>query len=169
MKLIEALKKLKDLARKAEDIRTLVKDNCARSSIETDRYENQGEKVAGWIQSHSDILKEISRLRVAIQRTNLATEVSIELGGKTVTKTIAEWILRRRELAALELRMWHGMTDRGLTEGFVKGPSGEPVELKIIRHYSPDTRDRMKDELQTEPGVIDSRLEVVNAITDLME
>ena len=39
--------------------------------------------------------QEIARLRVAITRTNLATSVTIELGGKPVTKTLAEWIQRR--------------------------------------------------------------------------
>lgn len=62
MKLIEALKKIKELQQKASDLRDLVKQNCARSSIETDKYPEQDKKVSGWIQSHSDILREILRL-----------------------------------------------------------------------------------------------------------
>ena len=97
MKIIEALKKTKDLQRKAEDIRTLIKNHSARSSLESDKYPEQEKKIHGWLQSHSDILREILRLRIAIQRTNLNTSVSIELGDKTVTKSIAEWIHRRRD------------------------------------------------------------------------
>lgn len=169
MKLIEGLKQIKDLQRKAEDLRKLVKDNCARSSIETDTYSGQAKKVEGWIQSHSDLLKEILRLRVAIQRTNIATPVTVELNGRAITKTIAEWIHRRRDLAAEELKMWNCLTDRGIKEGSGHGPSGDPLEIKIVRFYDPSERDKKKELFQSEPLLIDSKLEVVNAITDMIE
>jgi len=169
MKLIEALKKIKELQKKAEDLRNLVKNHCARSSLETDKYPEQAKKVAGWIQSHSDILKEILRLRVAIQKTNLNTNVTIELGGKGVTKTIAEWIHRRRDLATEELSMWNCLTDRGVVEGMGKVPTGDTVEVKIVRFYDPSERDNKKELYQAEPITIDSKLEVTNAITDLIE
>jgi len=38
MKLIEALKQTKDLQRKANDLRDLVKNHCAISSLETQKY-----------------------------------------------------------------------------------------------------------------------------------
>ena len=137
MKIIEGLKQIQDLQRKAEDLTTLVKKNCAISSLESPEYgEEQAEKVKGWIQAHSDILKEILRLRIAIQKTNLATEVTVELGGKQVKKTIAEWIHRRRDLAAVELSMWACLTDRGIKEGLASDPSGDPVEIKIRRFFS---------------------------------
>ncbi len=173
MKIIEALKKVKDLRRKADDLRTLVKAHCARSSIETDKYEKQDEKVAGWIQAHSDLLKELLRLQIAIQKTNLETEVTIDLQGtsvvKPVTKSIAEWIHRRRELSHIEFNMWNSLTDRGITEGMGNSPSGDPVEIKIVRFFDPSERDEMKDALLSEPSTIDGRLEIVNAITDLIE
>ena len=169
MKLIQALKKIKELQRKASDLRGLVKDNCARSSLESDRYDDQEEKVDGWIQSHSDLLKEILRIRVAIQKTNLETIVTIELGSKAVTKSIAEWIHRRRDLASDELRMWNCLTDRNIVEGQVKSPSGDPVDIKIFRFFNPSERDASKELYQSEPLIIDSKLEVVNALTDLIE
>ncbi len=169
MKLIEALKKIKELQRKAEDLRDLVKNNCARSSLETDKYPQQAQKVGGWIQSHSDILKEILHLRTAIQTTNLKTEVTIELGEKTVKKTIAEWIHRRRDLAGLELSMWVLLSDRGIKEGPIAGPAGDLVEIKIVRFYDPSERDNNRTLYQSEPIIIDSNLEVVNAITTLIE
>ena len=169
MKLIEALKKIKELQKKADDLRSLVATNCARSSIETDVYPDQISKVAGWIQSHSDILKEILKLRVAIQKTNIETQVSIEIGDKTITKSIAEWIHRRRDLAAEELKMWNCLTDKNIREGNVNAPSGAVIELKIVRFYEPSKRDTMKQLFQSEPMIIDSKLEVINAITDLIE
>lgn len=169
MKIIEGLKKIKDLQRKADDLVDLVKLNCARSSLETDKYPEQKEKVNGWIQAHSDLMKEILRLRISIQKTNLATEVPIELGNKVVTKTIAEWIHRRRDLASTELSMWKALTDRGIREGDGRGPSGDPIKIEIVRFYSTSQRDEKIDLYQSEPLTIDSKLEVINAITDLIE
>ena len=168
MKLIEALKKIKDLRRKADDLKGLVGANCARSTLETDKYPEQGKKVSGWMQAHSDILKEILRLRVAIQQTNLETLVDIEIGGRQVKKSIAEWIHRRRDLSGEDLKMWERLTDRGITEGAGKGPTGDPIEIRIVRFYDPSERDMRRDLYQSEPLVIDSRLEVVNATTDLI-
>ena len=169
MKLIEALKKVKDLQRKASDLRVLVKDHCALSSFETQKYPNQKKQVTEWMQAHSDVLKEILRLRIAIQKTNLETEVVIEIGNKQVTKSIAAWIHRRRDLANEELQMWNQLTDRGINEGIAKGPTGDPIEIKIHRFYDPAEKDRKREEYASEPSVIDGRMEVINAITDLIE
>lgn len=169
MKIIEALKQTKELQRKAEDLRHLVKDHCAISSLESQKYPNQTKQVSEWIQAHSDVLKEILRLRVAIQRTNLQTEVAIELGGKSVTKTIAEWIHRRRDLAQGELSMWDMLTDRNVHEGMAKGPSGDPVEIRVQRFYDPVEKDHKRDLYSSEPSIVDSKMEVVNAVTDLIE
>jgi hypothetical protein len=168
MKIIEGLKKVKDLKRKADDLKELVREHCAITNVETPKYDNQADQVKSWMQAHSDIMKEISRLRIAIQKTNLETVVKIELGGKAVEKTIAEWIHRRRDLAREELVMWKQLSDRGLKEGYMKMPSGDTVETKIQRFYSPKERDEKVDLYGGEPMIIDARLEVINAITGLI-
>lgn len=172
MKLIEAMKKLKDLGIKADDLRKKVSQHCAALSFETPVYgEKQRETVMGWIQSHTDIMQEIARLRVAIQKTNIATLVDIDLGGKKVTKSIAEWIHRRRDLAKLDLDMWSKLTDRGLKEGSLAASQagGTATEVKIVRYFDPGERDAKMELYRSEPMVIDATLEVVNAVTDLIE
>lgn len=169
MKLIEALKQIKDLERKADDLRHKVSQHSAYLSHETPMYKDQKKQVSEWIQAHSDILKEILKLRVGIQRTNLETKVDIELDGKVVTKSIAEWIHRRRDLAGDELRMWRSLTDRGLKEGTMKQSTDQLLEVKIIRCYDPEERDRASELFSSEPITIDSKLEIVNAVTDLVE
>lgn len=168
MKIIEALKLIKDLQRKADDIRKLAAEHSAISSMDTPKYKKQDEQVMRWVQSYTDILKEILRLRIAIQRTNLAVPVTINIDGKEVTKSIAEWVIRRRELAKLEQAVWDSLTDRNIKEGMVKSPSGEMFEVKIVRYYSPEIRDRMRLTLASEPRTIDSQLEIINATTDLV-
>jgi hypothetical protein len=169
MKIVEALKQIKDLKRKADDLRALVRDNCTLSSLDTPKYTDQRMQISQWMQAHSDILKDIMRLKVAIQNTNLKTNVIVDLGGKQVTKTIAEWVIRRRELAKEDLQMWSQLSDRNIKEGIGTAPGGQPLEIKIVRFYDAAERDRMKELYSSEPSIIDGRLEVVNAITDLIE
>ena len=170
MKLIQAMKKCQDLAIKAEDLRGKVANHCADLTMETPTYPDQRKKVTEWLQAHSDILKEILKLRVAIQRTNLANNVSIELGGKQVEKSIAEWIHRRRDLAKLEQQAWSKLGDRGLKEQNVQTTPGGPVtEIRLRRYFDPTERDEKVELYRSEPSIIDSTLEVVNATTDLIE
>lgn len=169
MKLIEAMKKIKDLTVKAADLQSKVAAHCANLDIETPLYADPKSQVAEWIQAHHDILKEILALRVGIQRTNLATSVTIELGGKQVSKSIAEWIHRRRDLAKAEMEMWAKLGDRGLREGAIQQSTGaEPRPVKIVRHFDPKQRDAAIDVYRSEPSKIDGVLEVVNAVTELV-
>lgn len=168
MKIIEAMKKIKDLQKKADDLRTKVKQHCADLDFETAVYPDQKGQVQSWLQSHSDVVKEILALRFAIQKTNIATPVTIELGGVQVTKTIAEWIHRRRDLASLEMDVWRGLTDRNLKEGAIQQTSGQTRDVKIRRYYDPAERDKKVDLYRSEPSIIDATLEVVNAVTELV-
>ena len=43
------------------------------------------------------------------------------------------------------------------------------MDIKIVRFYELETRDKKVDLYQSEPMLIDSRLEIINAITDLIE
>jgi len=169
MKIIEALKMLKDLQRKAEDLRGKVKQHSAHMNFETPVYPDQKGQVAAWIQSHSDLLKEILNLRVSIQKTNINTSVTIELSKKQVTKSIAEWIHRRRDLANFERDMWKQLTDRNLKEGTGMNSMQQPIEVKIVRCYNPSERDERIMALESEPSQVDAKLEIVNATTDLIE
>lgn len=170
MKLIQGMKQLKELTTKAEDLREKVKKFCADLTIETPTYPDQRATVAGWIQSHSDVVKRIGELRLAIQRTNLATLVTIELDGKQITKPIASWIHRRRDLATLEGAMWGQLTDRNLKEQNLQtAPGGAVTEVRIRRYFDPAERDAKRELYRGEPSIIDGTLEVVNATTDLME
>jgi hypothetical protein len=170
MKIIEAMKLIKELAVKRDDLTNKVKTHCAYLSHETPLYKDQPAQVSEWLQSIGDICKKILELRLAIQRTNLHTEVTIELDGKPVTKTIAEWIHRRRDLAGFELAAWSGLTDRGLREGRIPSsqPNGQPIEVKLIRCFDPLERDKKIELFRSEPSIIDRTLEVANATTDLI-
>ena len=161
MKIIEAMKRVKSNKEKIADLQGKIGQFCANMSFET--------PIREWLQSCTDLTQENIRLLCAIQKTNIATAVSITLGEKVVTKSIAEWVWRRREYAALDLKTWSVLTDRNLKEGTGVNSSGTPVDIKIVRHYDPVKRDRMVAMYKSEAREIDSALEVINAVTDLIE
>lgn len=170
MKLIEALKKQKDLRRKVTDLVEKIGKHSADLDIENPVYPDTKAQVDGWLQAVRDLTLEIERLNRCVQFTNLRTEVAIELEGKAVAKPLCDWVLRRRELAKLELAAWRALTDRSLPATQVlKQSTGEQREIKIRRYYDPALKDKKVDSLQSEPLIIDGRLEVVNATTDLIE
>lgn len=168
MKLIEAMKRIKELTVKAQDLQGKVANNCANLDIETPLYPDPKAQVSEWLQAISDITKEILKLRVGIQRTNLATPVTIELNGVQVTKCIAEWIHRRRDLAKFEMDAWAKLGDRGLKEGVFNQSTGEQRQLKIVRWFDPKERDAKIELYRSEPSKIDGTLEVINAVTDVL-
>jgi hypothetical protein len=178
MKIIEGLKQIKDLARKADDIRTKISTFCADMEIETPAYgttEQQTKQIAEWLQSHHDIIKEIESLRIRIQKTNLAVMVPISFGeNKTVLKSIAGWIHRRKDLAKLESNAWYGLSNKRLLPQAIpkdrRDPNSEVEKIINVRkYYDQKERDKMVEQYTAEPSKIDAALEIINATTDLME
>ena len=172
MKLIEAMKRVKANKEKIAALQEMIRNFSAHLSHETPVYGNETpEKINGWAQTCEDLAQDNIKLLTAISRTNLATQVTVILGEKRVTKAIAEWIWRRREYAALDLATYRNMGDRGLKEGHLNSsvPGGTPVPVTIVRNYNPERRDKKLAEYQSEPHEIDATLEVVNATTDLIE
>lgn len=169
MKLIEALKGMKYQLKKADDLKAKIAAHCADLDCETALYPNQKEVVDAWIQSHSDCLKEAARLNYCILKTNVLTKVTIEIGGNFIEKSIAEWILRRKKLAAMEESAWKSLGDRNLKEGNIQQSNGQVLGVKIRRYYDPKLRDAKVALYNIEPSLIDMKLEIVNCVTDLME
>ena len=65
--------------------------------------------------------------------------------------------------------MWSQLTDRGLKEGQLQQSVGDPIIVKIVRCFDPAERDKKIDAYMSEPVLVDSRLEIINAVTDLIE
>lgn len=170
MKVIEAMKKVKYNDVKLLDLRTKIGSHCANLSVESPVYGDETDhKVKEWIQSCTDITQECVRLLCAIQKTNLQTQVTIELGGKSVTKSVAEWVWRRRKFVQHDLATWKSLTDRGLQSGAAKSSTGIDLKIELKRWYDPVKRDEMVNIYSAEPGLIDAALEISNAVTDLIE
>lgn len=171
MKLIEGLKELKRLDKKLNDLRDKVSTHCSHSSLKDPEYgDTQKQKVDEWVQSYHDTVQRMLEIRTAIQRTNLQTEVTIELGEKQVTKSIAEWIYRRRELAHRDQQLYRVMNDNGVQQGRIRigNSDNDFKEVTVKRYYDPEHRDKMLALYSDEPSLIDAKLEIVNAVTDIV-
>ena len=170
MKIIEALKKVKDLQRKADDIKSKIAAHCCDLDCETPTYPDQRRQVSEWLQAHSDIIKEILYLRYSIQKTNVLTQVTIEIDNKFVSKSITEWIHRRKDLAKLEEQCWRSLTDKGHKETYVNKltPNSPEQIVKRRMYFDPVERDRKIEVYRSEPSLIDSTLEIINAVTELL-
>lgn len=169
MKIIEALKQQKFLLKKADDIRSKMTIQCADMSFDTPQFPDMKAKVAEWTQAHTDVLRECARLKFRIQKTNVMTNLTINLNGNEVTKTLYEWIQRRKEFAHLELKGWECLSDRGLSDRKFTQTDGQLSEVKMRRYYDPVEKASKVDQLKFEPVAIDAALEIANCTIDLME
>lgn len=173
MKIIEGMKEIKRLQEKLADLVVKIGKHAADLDYETPVYSDQGAQIKEWVQGHVDTTQRIADLRVAIATTNLATNVTIELDGRQVTKCIAEWIHWRRDLAKLNLTMYSNLQDRNaqgqpLREGQIQQSGGNVVVVKLRRYYDPAERDKKMALYKNEPSIIDAQMEIVNAVTDLI-
>ena len=172
MKIIEALKRIKSNRDKVYDLINKVRENSARLSSQTSPYGDEAAakaQVQSWIDTVKSVLRENEVLANRVHRTNVATQVTIELGGKQVTKSIDEWLTRRKDGVDLEQMLWQSVGDRGLKETLATKPDGTTEHIVVVRHYDVRMRDENLSVMLTEKSEIDSALEIVNATTDLLE
>lgn len=169
MKIIEAMKRVKANKEKIADLQKKISECSAHLSFETPVYPDQKGKIDEWLQSCLDTARDNIDLLTRIAKTNMATQVTIQLGDKAVTKPISEWVWRRREYAQIDLHTYQKLTDRGLKEGKLPTSTGLAQDVTIKRYYDPEQRDRKLAEFSREPHEIDAALEVTNAVTDLVE
>lgn len=96
--------------------------------------------------------------------------VSIDINGRTITKSISQWISRRVEFADIDRLTYRALNEGGRKDGViqVKG-STETIPVTVVRNYVSDIRDKKLAEFSEEPSLIDERLEIVNATTELVE
>lgn len=170
MKIIEAMRGIKSLVEKQTGLLDKIKKHCADTDNVQPIYETtekQQSKMNEWMQSHKDTVKEIERLRLGIQNTNMQTLVKIDLGGVTVEKPIAAWIHRRRDLSAMEMSAWRSLHDEHLQGGTIQTPEGTLKAVNVRIYFDKDKRDNKIEELRGEPHQIDAALEIINATTEV--
>lgn len=170
MKIIEALKKIKLNQKKIEQTTLLMNKYSAKMEDEKFPYDKEPiQQLKDWKQSIMSLLKDNEELLIRIFKTNLNTQVTIELpDGKSVSKSISAWMIERDKTTPLVARMASSYTDNGLKPRTVE----EDGKLKVVQvqlAYEPEKVDQLRSDLLEVPSIIDSTLEIVNATTDLLE
>ena len=171
MKIIEALKAVKANREKITDLQMLIAKNAAHMESQngSTAYNDPKKKIKVWVQSIHDTLLENARLLTQIQKTNLNTLVSIEMpSGVTVEKSISEWIVRRREGVDTEILTYQAMR-HSLKQQAIQSQDGTIKVDQVVVNYSTEDRDTKMMELSREKSLIDGKLEIVNATTELLE
>jgi hypothetical protein len=176
MKLIEAMKEIKHTLRKMEDLRKKISTYCADLDCMQPTYgtaEEQKKKITEWLQSHNDLAFDLTELKKNIQRTNLATKVGLKIGDNDIVRTIAEWVIRRREIVDLQLSAYNSLGDRNLADrGLRTIGNGEDVKklqnARVRFYFDATDRDINIELLKTEKESIDKVLEISNATTELL-
>lgn len=169
MKIIEALKKIKMNENRLVKLRQDIASNSARLSNETSPYGDSATKqVTAWLDEARSLVLDNETLIHRVHKTNVTKEVSIEIGGKLITKTIDQWLTRRRTGVHQQAGVVQMLTDRKLKETTITQSDGTQVPVTIVRHFDAAQRDKELAALQEEPFLIDSALEIVNATTNIV-
>jgi len=169
MKIIEALKKLKVIEKRMEKNRQQITQYASMISTERpifDTEEKQRKEVSSLIQSNTDLMKEYLDLKGKIEKTNIT--VKVEMGG--VQYSISDLLLIKRKMAKVMMSTYEALnTSAGQSRLRQVSIGAGERSPQVVQLY--DEKDKIAglDKWQDLYHNIDSRLEVINATTDLME
>ena len=175
MKLIEAMKNVKSTLRKMEDLRKKITKYCSDLDYMAPVYgsvDGQKKKITEWVQSHHDLALTLTTLKANIQKTNLATPVTIKIGDNNVIRPIAEWVIRRREIVDLEILAVSALQEISMNtpaHRLVSRDNDQIKNAKVRLYFIAEERDKQLDVLRGEKEMIDKALEIVNVNTELIE
>ncbi|HPE67028.1 MAG TPA: hypothetical protein PK849_12680 [Synergistales bacterium] len=168
MKIIEGMKRLRVIEKRMESQRNAVTEYASKLSTEMPRFqtkEDQAKEVASLIQSNNDLCAEYLRIKRSIEYTNL--KVTVELQGKAYS--ISDLLVVKRKLADRMVATYRALNDTVARDRLRNAPKfdGETPKVEIL--YDERTKLDNIRKWQDLADIIDSRLEVINATTDLIE
>ena len=156
MMILDGLKKIKILKKKVDKKAARIAENCCSFEGEEPFYD-----VRVLMQSHNDLLLEISKIKASIQHTNVVTKVS---GDKYDGFTIAELITHRHTVLPQRIAVLKTLSKAHKeNEGRYETP-----KRKVVMHYVPKEREDNIDKYEDELLDIDAVLDKCNMITNLI-
>lgn len=169
MTITEAMKKLRVIEKRMADNIKSITTYASSVSTEKPLFENeavQKKEVAGLIQANDDLLSEYLHLKKRIEATNL--QITAEIGG--VKYLISDLLVIKRKLANIMVNTYRALDDsvgeqRKASSG--AGPDGSRPH--VVRYYDERVKNEGLRRWQDLYDNIDSRLETINALTDLVE
>jgi cysteinyl-tRNA synthetase len=167
MKIVEGIKELKHILKKMEKNSKQITEYAAAPDTERLHFgtkDAQAKEIRGLIQSNLDLSQNYLKIKQMIEKTNLVTVV--EINGKPYT--ISELLVLKRTLARVLGQTYKALNDSHARTRLVATPRGEkqPIIEKFYDEREKNDGERYWDDLY---HTIDSRLEVINATTELVE
>lgn len=173
MTITEALAELKTVGKRLEKKKEAVEAYLMRDARLKDPLEKEGgavEFIKRERQAVSDLQERTIALRTAIQRVNLTATLTVE----GHTRTVAEWLTWRREVA-----QWHGIflqhmasgikgiRDKALRDGRVVVQAGVAQDNDIIVHLDEKELHEKLELHEKILGDLDGKLSLMNATTQV--
>ena len=168
MKIIEVMKDLKLIEKKMQANREKISKYSAIVSTERPTFpteNDQRKEVTSLIQANIDLTTEYIRKKCLINKTN--DLVNVEIEGKNYT--ISELLLLKRKLANEMIQTYNSLSDHQAQMRLRNAPAIDGKPAQVVRMYEEKTRNEGMAFWQELYHTIDSRLEVVNAMTDIIE
>jgi hypothetical protein len=169
MKIVEAMKELKLIEKKIQRNTDSIQKYSSQLSNERPYFntpEAQAKEVKGLVQASKDLIDNYLELKSKIEKTNLA--VTVEMDGRKYS--LSELLILKRKLAQLMVASYEAMNDRSARESQVRVVRANADNtVKVERYYDEREKNEGLRKWQDFYDNIDSRLEVVNATTDLIE
>jgi len=171
MKIVEALKKLRIIEKRiARNERNITRYS---SMVSTERplfetEDSQEKEVVSLLKSNIDLVKEYLLIKNRVENTNL--QVKVEIDG--VTYTLSDLLILDRKLASLMISTYKSLNDNEGISRLRLVRTQVPSEGRtpyVKRFYKETTRNEGLRFWQDLKDNIISRLEVINATTDLIE
>jgi len=168
LKIIEGMKRLRIIEKRMESQRGSITDYASKLSTEMPRFhtrEDQAREVASLIQSNNDLCAEYLRIKRSIEYTNL--KVMMEFQGKAYS--ISDLLIIKRKLASMMIATYRALNDSTAQYRLRNAPKfdGESPKVEIL-YEEREKLDNIRKWMDL-ADAIDSRLEVINATTDLVE
>lgn len=167
MKLVEAMKELKLIEKKMLKNNNSIEKYSSQPSNERPYFSSESEQrkeLKSLIQANKDLLDNYLSLKKKIEKTNLEVETEID-GNKY---SISELLVLKRRLAKIMIESFNSMNDKN-AKGNLHSMRGVDNSIKIERFYDEKEKNEGLRKWQDFYDNIDSRLEVINATTDLVE
>ena len=170
MKIIEALKELPLIEKKINKNMGLIHEYCAdvdngQMSLPFGTIQQQRKEVDALLQSTKDLVARDAVLRKNLALTNATVKVDIGSEWHSIT----EWIALRTRGIDNKIKMWGMLGDSVARTKLNSVPFDTEKGIKIVRFYDEKTKNEQLERLEEIKGQIDSKLEMVNATTDLIE
>lgn len=167
MTITEALAEIKTVGKRIEKKQEFINGYVMRPENLRDPLEKDGGSrtaIDREMQAIGDLEQRLVTLRLAIQKANADTPVTVE----GVTKSMAEWLVWRREVAPLRQRRLNGLRTGivGARQNYVQKARQQGVEVKaddLVVNVDEQALAREAETLETVLAQLDGQLSLKNA------